>query len=169
MKQGMNHDAMDPDMKMSDKFMEMSPYRMFALNMAISLVIMYFAMFTMIFSLNELYNNLNTFYMALMMAAPMGILMLWMMGSMFKNTRLNMILYIAFVTVFLLAFLGVRSQALIGDNQFLRSMIPHHSGAILMCEQASIQDPKIKTLCANIIVSQKQEIEQMKQLLNRQN
>ena len=169
MKQGMNHDAMDPGMKMSDKSMEMSPYRMFALNMAISLVIMYFAMFTMIFSLNELYNNLNTFYMALMMAAPMGILMLWMMGSMFKNTRLNMILYIAFVTVFLLAFLGVRSQALIGDNQFLRSMIPHHSGAILMCEHASIQDPKIKTLCANIIVSQKQEIEQMKQLLNRQN
>ena len=169
MKQAMNHDAMDPGMKMSDKSTDMSPYRMFALNMAISLLIMYFVMFTMIYSLSELYNNLNTFYMALMMAAPMGILMLWMMGSMFKNTRLSMILYAAFVTVFVLAFLGVRSQALVGDNQFLRSMIPHHSGAILMCEQASIQDPKIKTLCANIIVSQKQEIEQMKQLLNRQN
>ena len=169
MKQGMNHDAMDPDMKMSEKTMDMSPYRMFAWNMAISLVVMYFVMFTMIYSLSELYNNINTFYMALMMAAPMGIIMLWMMGSMFKNARLNMILYAVFVTVFVLAFLGVRSQALVGDDEFLRSMIPHHSGAILMCEQASIQDPKIKTLCANIIVSQKQEIEQMKQLLNRQN
>ena len=169
MKQGMNHDDMGSDMKMSDKSMAMSTYRMFGLNIAISLVIMYFAMFTMIYSLDELYNNINTFYMALMMAAPMGILMLWMMGSMFKNSRLNTILYAAFAAVFLLAFLGVRSQTLVGDDQFLRSMIPHHSGAILMCEQASIQDPKIKTLCANIIVSQKQEIAQMKQLLNRQN
>jgi uncharacterized protein (DUF305 family) len=27
------------------------------------------------------------------------------------------------------------TQGAVGDDQFLRSMIPHHSGAILMCEQ----------------------------------
>lgn len=167
MKQGMDHGAMKPGMQMSDASMEMSQYRMFGLNMAPSLVIMYFVMFTMIYSLGEFYNNLNMFYMALMMAAPMGVLMLWLMNSMFKNARLNMVLYLAFGAVFILAYLGVRSQALVGDNQFLRSMIPHHSGAILMCEQASIRDPKIKSLCATIILSQKQEIDQMKQLLQR--
>ena len=167
MKQGMNHGAMKPGMKMSEASMGMSEYRMFGLNMALSLVIMYFVMFAMIYSLGEFYNNLNMFYMALMMAAPMGILMLWIMRAMFKDARLNMMLYLAFGAVFILAYVGVRSQALVGDSQFLRSMIPHHSGAILMCEQASIRDPEIKSLCANIIISQKQEIEQMKQLLQR--
>lgn len=41
-------------------------------------------------------------------------------------------------------------------------MIPHHAGAILMCEQAPIQDSEIKTLCRGIIASQQAEIHQMK-------
>lgn len=167
MKQGMDHGGMEPGMKMRDASMGMSHYRLFGLNMALSLAIMYFAMFAMIYSWQEFYNNLNMFYMALMMAAPMGVLMLLLMKSMFTNARLNTLLYLAFGALFILGYLGVRSQAMIGDKQFLRSMIPHHSGAILMCEQASIRDPEIKSLCANIIVSQKQEIDQMKQLLAR--
>lgn len=100
MKQGMDHGAMEPGMKMSDSSMGMSPYRLFGLNMALSLVLMYFAMFTMIYSLGEFYNNLNMFYMALMMAAPMGVLMLLLMKSMFTNARLNVVLYLAFGAVF---------------------------------------------------------------------
>ena len=67
-----------------------------------------------------------------MMAAPLGVLMLLMMKSMFKNARINTLLHAAFGVVFILAYFGVRSQALVGDDQFLRSMIPHHSGAILL-------------------------------------
>lgn len=54
---------------------------------------------------------------------------------------------------------------MIGDRQFLRSMIPHHASAILMCEQAGISDARIKQLCAapqGIIASQQAEIQQMK-------
>ena len=52
-----------------------------------------------------------------------------------------------------------------GDRQFLRSMIPHHSGAVLMCREASIDDPKIRQLCEGIIASQTSEIDQMKAIL----
>ncbi|MFZ8373971.1 DUF305 domain-containing protein, partial [Staphylococcus aureus] len=45
---------------------------------------------------------------------------------------------------------GVRAQALVGDKQFLRAMIPHHSGAILMCQQANLTDPEIKKLGAGV-------------------
>jgi len=158
---------MEPGMSMGGMSTEAASYRLFGWNMLLSLVIMYFVMFTMIYSLGEFYNNLNMFYMALMMAAPMGALMLLMMRSMFANRRLNGILHVLFAAIFVLAYIGVRSQALVGDNQFLRSMIPHHSGAILMCEQASLKDPEIKSLCGSIIISQKQEIDQMKQLLRR--
>jgi uncharacterized protein (DUF305 family) len=45
-------------------------------------------------------------------------------------------------------------------------MIPHHTGAILMCEQAPLQDSEIKALCKNIVSSQQSEIDQMKAKLS---
>jgi uncharacterized protein (DUF305 family) len=41
-------------------------------------------------------------------------------------------------------------------------MIPHHAGAILMCEEAELQDADIEELCNTIITSQQAEIDQMK-------
>lgn len=46
-------------------------------------------------------------------------------------------------------------------------MIPHHSGALLMCGQASITDAELKKLCTEIIEGQQKEIEQMKAILAR--
>lgn len=142
-------------------------YRVLGLNLALSVVIMYFVMFVMIDGVADFYNNLNTAYMALMMAAPMGTLMLLMMRSMYDNRKLNMALHLGFVAVFLLAFAGIRQQTAIGDEQFLRSMIPHHSGAILMCRQAPLSDPEIIGLCAQIERSQRAEINQMNRILQR--
>jgi uncharacterized protein (DUF305 family) len=61
----------------------------------------------------------------------------------------------------------IREQTGIGDRQFLRSMIPHHASAILMCEEAPIVDPDIRLLCRGIVTSQQSEITQMKALLAR--
>jgi uncharacterized protein (DUF305 family) len=41
-------------------------------------------------------------------------------------------------------------------------MIPHHAGAILVCEKAPIQVPEIKKLCGAIVAGQRSEIDQMK-------
>ncbi len=123
MQQGMR----DADSQMGPEMMR-SHYRMLALNLAISLVIMYLVMLAMIYSLGEFIQNTNFFYMALMMWAPMGSLMLLTMGSMYKNKGLNIILHGMFGLIFILSFVGIREQGLVGNNQFLRSMIPHHSG-----------------------------------------
>lgn len=144
-----------------------SHYGMLALNLLISAFVMYLVMFSMIDTRAEFFNNLNMFYMALTMVAPMAILMLWMMQSMYPNKRLNVALYALFAVLFIGAFAATRFQTLVGDKQFLRSMIPHHSGAILMCREAEISDAEIAGLCANIIKSQREEIEQMKKLLTR--
>lgn len=154
--------AMGKDMNMSK-----SPYPRFALNLGLSAIIMYFVMYTMIDSRAELYNNLNNVYMTAMMVMSMAIIMLWLMPSMFPNKQINLILYAAFAIAFVLAFAGMRTQALIGDRQFLRSMIPHHSGAILMCQRSNIHDPEIVALCGEIVSGQKREIAQMKAILAR--
>jgi uncharacterized protein (DUF305 family) len=44
-------------------------------------------------------------------------------------------------------------------------MIPHHSGAILMCDEASLQDRRILELSKTIVSGQQQEIEQMRAIL----
>lgn len=140
---------------------------MLALNLGLSAVIMYLVMFSMIDTLGEFYNNINTVYMVLMMVAPMGVLMLLMMGSMYANKKLNLVLHGVFVALFVLGFAGMRTQLAVGDTQFLRSMIPHHSGAILMCREAQLSDPEIVALCGQIQRSQREEIDQMKRILER--
>lgn len=153
-----------------DKGMMKKHYIMFGLNMLISTIIMYLVMFEMIRGWGEFVHNINFFYMALTMAMPMGVLMLLMMGSMYPNKRLNLALYAGLALVFVLALAAVRTQALVGDKQFVRSMIPHHSGAILMCRQSSVSDPEIRELCFGpngIVASQEKEIAQMKRILDR--
>jgi uncharacterized protein (DUF305 family) len=51
------------------------------------------------------------------------------------------------------------------DLRFLNAMIPHHEGALVMAEDAlkKSKRPEIKKLSEEILTSQKQEIEQMKQ------
>lgn len=145
-------------------------YIMFGLNMLVSTVIMYLVMFEMIRGSGEFVQNINFFYMALTMAMPMGVLMLLMMGQMYADKRLNLIIYAALAVIFVLALAAVRTQALVGDRQFVRSMIPHHSGAILMCQQASLKDDEIRDLCfkpTGIVQSQEREIAQMKAALKR--
>ena len=144
-----------------------SHYGSLAINLLLSTIVMYLVMFAMIDGPDDFYNNLNMFYMALMMVAPMAILMLLMMGSMYKNRNVNLVLYAAFTGLFIGALGFTRAQTFIGNEQFLRSMIPHHSGAILMCREASVTDREIVALCDQIIRSQREEIATMKSLLSR--
>ena len=144
-----------------------SHYGMLALNLVASAIVMYLVMFAMIDGIDDFYNNINMATMALAMVAPMAILMLATMGHMYPNRALNIGLYLGFAGLLVLAVLFTRAQAFVGDAQFLRSMIPHHSGAILMCEQATLTDPQVRDLCRGIIAGQKSEIDQMKRILDR--
>jgi uncharacterized protein (DUF305 family) len=53
---------------------------------------------------------------------------------------------------------------MINDRQFIASMVPHHSGAILMCRKANLSDPELASLCGEITKGQREEIEQMERI-----
>ena len=144
-------------------------YLSLGLQTLVSGIIMYLVMFVMIDRVDSFYNNLNMLYMTLMMVAPMIALMILAMPHMFKSKAANVMLVVLSFAAFFGSFALIRTQTTIGDTAFLRSMIPHHSGAILMCEKASLSDPEIVTLCGNIIKSQRDEIDQMKAMLARLN
>ena len=142
-------------------------YWMLALNLALSLVPMYFAMFTMIDGWGDFRNNVNMLYMALTMLAPMGIIMLATMGGMYANRTLNLVLYAGLAVLLGVSLFATRAQALVDDKQFIASMIPHHSGAILMCREARLSDSELVKLCENIARGQRAEIGQMEAIQAR--
>ena len=142
-------------------------YRNFFLMIGISFFIMYAVMFLNVADPDHIYISLNRSYMALLMVSPMALLMLLLMGRMYTHRRTNRIIGIASTSVFILAFIGLRSQAAIGDVQYMRGLIPHHSSAILTSTQAHITDPEVRALADGIIEAQRKEIAEMKTLLKK--
>lgn len=155
-----------PEHKHSDH-QDHRPYLRLAGMMLLSFISMYILMYAMVNSLSNVFNNVNQVYMAGLMASPMVLIELVLMRSMYPDRRLNLWIAAGSVLALVLFLFAIQQQAAVTDRQFLRSMIPHHAAAILMCEKAPIQDPKIKDLCKGIISSQQSEITQMKALLNR--
>jgi uncharacterized protein (DUF305 family) len=149
--------------------MNQSHYGRLAAMSALSFIAMYVLMYAMVDSAEDVYNNMNQAYMAGLMTAPMVVIELSLMRSMFQNTRLNMLITATAAIAAIACFALIRLQTAVTDTQFLRSMIPHHSGAILMCEEAAIRSGDVRELCKAIISSQQAEIAQMRELLRELN
>ena len=140
-------------------------YAKLAAMMLLSFLAMYALMYAMVDRFANVFPNFNQFYMAGLMTAPMLMLEVVLMGAMYERKALNVALA-ALGAVALLAFwFLIRQQVAITDTQFLKSMIPHHAGAILMCERASLTDPRIVELCRTIVAGPQAEIDQMKAIL----
>ncbi|MBX3520917.1 MAG: DUF305 domain-containing protein [Xanthobacteraceae bacterium] len=134
---------------------------------ALSFVAMYVLMYAMVDRFDNVFPNTNQIYMAGLMTAPMVIFELALMGAMYRNRAANIAIYAVSAVALIGFFAAIRAQLAIGDTQFLKSMIPHHAGAVLMCERAPISDPEIERLCATIVKGQNEEIAQMKALLEK--
>lgn len=128
--------------------------------------LMFILMYAMVDVFENVLLNLNQVYMALFMTAPMLIMEIFLMYRMYENKNSLKIIFVISVFVFALSFFFIRQQTGISDREFLKSMIPHHAGAILMCRKAPIQDPGIRDLCRRILISQQAEIDEMKQKLD---
>ena len=140
-------------------------YTHLAMMTALMFGAMYALMYAMVDRFANVYSNLNQVYMAGLMTAPMVFIELLVMRGMYADWRLNTMIFAVSLLLGILCWFGIREQVGIGNDQFLRSMIPHHAGAILMCKESSPSSPEIQKLCAGIISSQQQEIAQMKSLL----
>lgn len=137
----------------------------FGAMIAIATLIMFLLMYQLIYSLGHATFSVNRLIASLIMACVMTIVMLAFMWSMYKGmgTKIAVLVVAALVGASLL-FVN-RSQALVGDVNFMRSMIPHHSIAINNARRASISDPRVRQLADEIIESQVREIAEMKLLL----
>ncbi|MBE0680714.1 MAG: DUF305 domain-containing protein [Anaerolineales bacterium] len=137
-------------------------YKKLLIMAGLSFMSMYVLMYAMVNTFANAIPNINQFYMAGLMTAPMLIIEMVLMGSMYIDKKLNAIVIAISSILLIVFFILIRQQSAVSDRQFLKSMIPHHASAILMCEKTNLQDPEIKELCESIISSQQEEIDQMK-------
>lgn len=139
-----------------------SHYRHLLIMTILSFIAMYVLMYAMVDVFANVIPNVNQFYMAGLMAMPMVIIELAVMAGMYKKKKLNAIIFAVSSIALISFFLCIRQQAMVGDKQFLKSMVPHHAAAILMVKEAKLSDPEIIELGQEIIASQEAEIAQMK-------
>lgn len=142
-------------------------YLKFGAILLVSLGLMWVLSMSMVRSIDHFYFNLSNFWMALLMVAAMAIVMLIGMWAMFKSTKTNIALLVGFAVLAVGVFALGRTETFVGNEQFLESMIPHHSRAILVCEESNITNPEIIELCETIVKTQQEEISQMESILDR--
>ena len=137
----------------------------FAAMIATSTFIMFFLMYQLVYSFDHATFSINRLVASLIMGSVMAVIMLGFMWSMYTG-RIAKVAVLAGALLVALALLATnRSQALIGDVAFMKSMIPHHSIAINNARRASISDPRVRELADQIIASQVREIAEMKALI----
>lgn len=143
----------------------MNNYAKFGIMIGTSTFLMYWLMYLNVFQFNHITYSETRLYMALIMGSVMAIVMMLFMWPMYKNKKVNSIILAGSALVFALSLWLVRSQVLIEDTKWMQAMIPHHSIAILTSERANISDPRVRELADSIIEAQKEEIAEMKRLI----
>lgn len=145
----------------------MKMYWRLALALLLSLGLMFALSYTQTRTWSHLLPNLSNFYISLTMIGSMGLVMLIVMWPMFKNKTANVALLAGFTVLLVGAFAMARTETFVDDEAFLESMIPHHSRAVLVCQESQLSDPEVVELCDQIVSSQLAEIAQMQNILDR--
>lgn len=137
----------------------------FAAMIATSTLIMFFLMYQLVYSWDHALFSLTRLVSSLVMGCVMTAVMLGFMWSMYRPQAAK-IAVLAAAIIGGAALLAVnRSQALIGDTDFMKAMIPHHSIAINNARKADIRDPRVRYLADRITRDQVKEIAEMKMLI----
>jgi uncharacterized protein (DUF305 family) len=114
---------------------------------------------------SDITNNLGKAYVSILMALFMIGLEIMMHDHQYSIFSSKLYLVLAFfISVFIYLY---RKQVAIYDEQYLEGMIEHHSMAIFMSEEIlkKTDNYNIAKLAKNIVQSQKDEIQIMKDLL----
>jgi magnesium-transporting ATPase (P-type) len=145
----------------------MGKYLRFGLMLLVSFIAMYAIMFFNAAEADHVMLSTMRTYMSLLMVFSMAIIMLLFMLHMYDNKKMNAIILTVAIVGFGTVYYFVRNQTFVGDIDYMKGMIPHHSSAILTSQQAHLEDPEVKQLAEEIIEAQKREIAQMKKMIYR--
>jgi uncharacterized protein (DUF305 family) len=121
----------------------------------------------MVHSLSNITNNIGKAYLATLMGLSMVLVEVGMHDMQYGSVSTSKYgIVIALLCLFIYLY---RNQVAINDKEYLKGMIEHHDMAIFMSEEIlkKTDDYHITKLAKNIIQSQKDEIREMKELVQK--
>jgi hypothetical protein len=145
--------------------MERKMYLRFGAMILTGMVVMYWTMFAGTWEWGHVRFSESRVFMALTMGGTMGLVMLGWMLNMYKNTKANIAIVAASLVLLGTGVFLDRSQVLVNDENWMSSMIPHHSLAITRSERAQISDVRVCELARSISEAQRREILEMEWLI----
>ena len=146
--------------------MERKMYLRFGAMIVTGMFVMYWMMFVASYEFSHVRFSQSRVYMALVMGGAMTLVMLASMLNMYKNMKVNIgIVVVGLLLLGLGTFLD-RSQATVGDVEFMQGMIPHHSLAITRSERFNVEDVRVCELAVAISEAQRREIDEMDWLID---
>ncbi|WP_425416860.1 DUF305 domain-containing protein [Oricola indica] len=140
-------------------------YIRFGLMILTSTLVMFILMYLNTYAFEHVFFSETRAYMAVLMGATMAFIMLGFMLGMYRNTGLNIAIFIGAILVFAGSLWLVRSQVTVSGPSYMRAMIPHHSIAVMTSERAGIEDSRARKLADEIIAAQRREIAEMRYLI----
>lgn len=151
----------------SDTKHEQKIYLTFAAMISTSTVTMFLLTYTNAWTWAHMTFSEERVYMAILMGSVMAVIMLaFMWGKMYRNVTVNLAIVAGAVVLGLTALWLSRSQTFVEDQAYMNGMIPHHSIAILTSERADLDDVRVRELADAIIETQREEIAEMKWLVD---
>ncbi len=138
--------------------------RFFAM-IAVSTVIMFPLMYQLVYVPEHATFSLTRLVSSVVMGCVMSVVMLAFMWRMYAGRAAKLVVLVGSIVVGVGVLAINRQQSLIGDVDFMKSMIPHHSIAINNARKADIRDPRVRKLADGIIRAQVKEIAEMKLLV----
>jgi hypothetical protein len=148
------------------KMQQQEMYLRFAAMIVTGMVVMYWVMFVGSYAWSHIRFSQSRVYMALVMGGTMGLVMLGWMLNMYRNTKANIAVVAVSVSLIALGVTLDRSQATVGDVEFMQAMIPHHSLAITRAERFNSADVRVCELAVEISEAQRREIREMDWLID---
>ena len=147
------------------KEMERKMYLRFAAMIVTGMFVMYWTMFVGSYRWSHIQFSQSRVYMALVMGGAMTLVMLGWMLNMYKNTKMNIGIVVVGLLLLGLGTTLDRTQATVGDVEFMQGMIPHHSLAITRSERFNVDDVRVCDLAVAISEAQRREIDEMEWLI----
>lgn len=156
---------MDRKSESTDSMMKMGWSRFFAM-VATSTIVMFPLMYQLVYSADHATFSLTRLVSSVVMGCVMAVIMLTLMWKMYVGPKTKLAVLLGSIVLGVVILAINRQQMLIGDIDFMKSMIPHHSIAINNARKADIRDPRVRKLADGIIRAQVKEIAEMTLLVD---
>lgn len=131
------------------------------------IILMFITMYVLMYVLVDSHSGANQFQMTLLMTAPMVAIEIILMNELYRNKRLNRTIVILSLVFTISCWFLIREQTTIFEMLLSKSGTTPHSGASMVGHGSADTNTDVERLCGETVRTQAQEIQKLKDALNR--